>query len=75
VKLLYSDKYIKLGLNIAYYRKLKGYTQEQLSEKLAIDRTHIGRIETANVGASLDVIFAVAEALEVPVNKLFEFRD
>ena len=75
MKLSYSDQYIKLGLNIAYYRKLRGYTQEQLSEKLGIDRTHIGRIETANVGASLDVIFAVAEALEVPVNKLFEFRD
>jgi len=75
MKLAYSDKYIKLGLNIAYYRKLRGCTQEQLSEKLGIDRTHIGRIETANVGASLDVIFAIAEALEVPVNKLFEFRD
>lgn len=75
MKLSYSDQYIKLGLNIAYYRKLRGYTQEQLSEKLGIDRTHIGRIETANVGASLDVMFAVAEALAVPINKLFEFRD
>ena len=74
MKLSYSDKYIELGLNIAYYRKLRGYTQERLSEKLGIDRTHIGRIETANVGSSLDVIFAIAEALEVPINKLFEFR-
>ena len=25
-------QYIKLGLNIAYYRKLAGFTQEQLAE-------------------------------------------
>jgi len=75
MKLSFSEQYIKLGLNIAYYRKLRGYTQEQLAEKLGIDRTHVGRIETANVGASLDVLFALAEILEVPVNKFFEFRD
>ena len=26
------DKYIALGLNIAYYRKRQGMTQEQLAE-------------------------------------------
>ena len=52
------EKYRKLGLNIAYYRKDKGYTQLKLSELLNIDRAHMQRIETANVGVSLDVIFA-----------------
>jgi hypothetical protein len=27
------DKYIALGLNIAYYRKREGMTQEQLNQK------------------------------------------
>ncbi len=75
MKPAYSEQYKNLGLNVAYYRKLRGYTQEQLSEKLGIDRTHIGRIENANVGASLDIIFAVSKILEIPVNKIFEFRD
>ena len=30
------DKYIALGLNIAYYRKRQGMTQEQLAEKAGI---------------------------------------
>ena len=32
-------QYIKLGLNIAYYRKLAGFTQEQLAEACGISAT------------------------------------
>ena len=31
--------------------------------------------ELARTGTSLDVIFRIADALEIPVYKLFEFRD
>jgi len=69
------EKYIKLGLNIAYYRKYNGYTQLELSELLDIDRSHMQKIETANAGVSLDVIFKLSDVLNVPVHKFFEFRD
>ena len=69
------DKYKKLGLNIAYYRKASGYTQLKLSELLGIDRTHMGNIELANSGVSLDIIFKISDLLNIPVNKFFEFRD
>ena len=69
------DKYEQFGLNVAYYRRKRKYTQEQLSEKVGIDRTHMGNIEQARSGASLDVVFRLADALEVPVSRLFEFRD
>ena len=42
---------------------------------LNIDRTHVGNLELARAGTSLDVIFRISDALEVPVHKLFEFRD
>ena len=29
----YAEKYITLGLKIAYYRKKRGYTQEVFAEK------------------------------------------
>ena len=38
-------KYIQLGLNIAYYRKLQGYTQEELAELTGISRSHISALE------------------------------
>lgn len=69
------EKYKLLGLNVSYYRRRCGLTQEQLAEMVSIDRTHVGNLELARAGTSLDVIFRIADALEVPVHKLFEFRD
>ena len=31
----YETEYLQLGLKIAFYRKLRGLTQEQLAEKIA----------------------------------------
>lgn len=70
----HKQKYKLLGLNIAYYRKLNGYTQETLAEKLNLDRTTISKIELATSGVSLDVIFDIAELFDIPVEKLFIFR-
>lgn len=75
VKFEYKDYYRMLGLNIAYYRKLKSFSQEMLAEKLDTVQTHISKIEVASIGVSLDMLFAIAEALEVPPHKLLEFRE
>lgn len=70
----HSEDYKKLGLNIAYYRKERGLSQMQLADMIDISRTHMSRVENNDCAVSLDVIFSVAKALEVPVWKLFEFR-
>ena len=36
MKSIYADKYQQIGLKIAYYRKLRGLTQEQLAEVLGV---------------------------------------
>ena len=69
------EKYKALGLNVSYYRRKRELTQEQLAEKAKVERNHISNVELANSGVSLDVIFRIADALEIPVHKLFEFRD
>lgn len=71
----HQDKYEKLGLNVAYYRKLKKMTQLDLAERVNISRTHVSRIEMCVCAVSLDVIFDIAEALDIPPYKLLEFRD
>lgn len=68
------EEYKKLGLNIAYYRKERGLSQMMLAEKVDISRTHMSRIENNDCAVSLDVIFSIANALDIPVYKLFEFR-
>ena len=71
----FFDRYRRLGLNIAYYRKLSGFSQEKLAEIVDISRTHMSRIETADCAVSLDVIFALADALGVETCKLFENKE
>lgn len=65
-----------LGLTIAYYRKAKGMTQAQLAEAVHISRTHMSNIEAPNArtSISLNLLFDIAEALEVPVRELFDFQ-
>ena len=70
-----TEKFRQLGLNIAYYRKMRGLSQSRLAELVNISRTHFSRIETAECAVSLDVVFNICDALKVPPEKLFEFRD
>ena len=70
----YGEQYRKLGLNISYYRKDRGYTQMQLAELLNIDRSHMSAIELATVGVSLDVVFRICSVLQVSPKELFDFR-
>lgn len=69
------DTWLGIGLNILHYRKEQGLTQEQLAEKSHISRTYIQKIETAACSCTLDTLIAIAEALNIPLKKLFEFRD
>ncbi len=69
------EKYKYLGLNIAYYRKKRQLSQEQLAERINISRTHMSRIETADCAVSLDVVFRICDVLDVNPAKLFDFRD
>lgn len=71
MKKQYYEKYKKIGLKISYYRKCKGITQEQLAEKVSKDTSFIGAVEAPNVNraVSLDTLFDISEALEVPPHK------
>ena len=70
----YQESYRKLGLNIAYYRRDRGFTQMQLAELLDIDRSHMSATELATVGVSLDVIFKLCNILNLSPKDLFDFR-
>ena len=71
-----KQEYKMIGLNIAYYRKMKGLTQLQLAEAVNISRTHISNIEAPNVptSISLETLLDIADVLEIPASKLLEFN-
>ncbi|NLT63838.1 MAG: helix-turn-helix transcriptional regulator [Clostridiales bacterium] len=68
---------MKLGLRIAYFRKMRGLTQEQLAEKLGKSAGYIGAVEAVNVerAISLDMLFDIADLLGVPAHKFLQFDD
>ena len=68
-----SERYRDLGCAIAYYRKRKRLTQEQLADRVGISRQHMGAIEAPNMvrAISLEVIFNIATVLEIEPYILF----
>lgn len=77
MKRKHSDRYMKLGLRIAYFRKMKGFTQEQLAESLGKSAGYIGAVEAINVerAISLDMLFDISDLLGVPAYKFLQFDD
>ena len=73
----YNHTLIRIGLNVAYYRKLKGLTQEKLAEKAGESRTTIANIENSDkfYSMALGTLLKLADALDIPIKKLFDFRD
>lgn len=67
-----QTKYRQLGLNISYYRKMRGLSQIQLAERINISRTHMSRIETADCAVSLDVVFRICDVLAISPAQLFQ---
>ena len=71
-----TQEYKMIGLNIAYYRKLKGLTQLQLAECVNISRTHMSNIEAPNMqtSISLETLLDIAKVLDIPAKNLLDFE-
>lgn len=63
--------FAQIGLNILYYRKEQGITQQELAEKTSFSRNHIQQIETAKATPSVAALLDIAAALNISVGKLF----
>lgn len=74
---VYEAEYRQLGLKIAYYRKLRGLTQEQLAEKINRTPAFIGHVVAPNIpkAVSLDTLFDISSVLDVPAHKFLLFED
>lgn len=70
----YEQEYIRFGLKVQYYRKLRGMTQEAFAEKVGISWSYLAKIEspTKVYGVSMETLFSMAEVLEISPADLFE---
>lgn len=61
-----------LNQNIAYYRKLCGYTQEQLAERLSVTAQSVSKWENEISNPDISILRDLAKVLGVDINSLFE---
>ena len=74
MKTEFPDKYITLGLKIAYYRRKAGFTQEYFAELIGKSVSFVGQVEgTGTVrGVSLETLFKISQVLKISPSKLLE---
>lgn len=63
-----------LGVRIKELRRMKGLTQDQLSQRVNIDPKHLSRIEVGRGFPSLDTLDKLANVLKVELSAFFEFN-
>ena len=70
----FPERYISMGLKIAYYRKKAGMTQEVLPERIGKSVNFIAQVEGPGIvrGVSLETLFQIAQVLQIPPSKLIE---
>lgn len=70
----YREHFIELGLNIKFYRNKRGFTQEELAEKVHLGKQQISRIESPNNmhSTTLYTLYSIADALDVDIHQLIK---
>ena len=64
-------KSLAFGPVLRSLRDERNLTQDELSEKMGIASPYISMLESSRRFPSLDVIFKLAEALEIPASSIF----
>lgn len=62
----------KFGKRVRELRKLKGWSQEELADKVGLHRTYVGTVERGEQNVSIDNIEKLAKSLGVSVQELFK---
>ena len=64
-----------IAKNLTYYRRSKGYSQEELSKRTNVTVRTIQRIENAEVNPHLNTIKLLAAALDIEVDELLPLKN
>ena len=72
-----AEFYVTIAHNIAYYRRLAGYTQAMLAELIDISTPYMGALESTKKPkrCSMEVMLCLARALNIEPYQLLEPLD
>ena len=69
-----DERLLQLGQKIRYERLKKGLSQEDLEEKSMVSRRTISEIERGNVDIRYTNLLQIAEALNMTLSELLNFK-
>nr|WP_208615276.1 helix-turn-helix transcriptional regulator [Xenorhabdus kozodoii] len=61
------------GQRIRYLRREAGMSQEAFADKCGLDRTYVSGIERGVRNPTLEIIYVIANGLQIELNELFDF--
>lgn len=68
------DKKQALGARIKTLRKQRGWSQEQLAERVGISTQYVSNIERGKENPTLDLLLRLADGLAVSPTEMFDFE-
>ena len=69
---MFQDIYKRIGFNLLKQRRLKGWTQEQLSERSGVSRSRISKMENGKENFNIESLFLIAQSLEIDFIELLK---
>lgn len=65
-------KFARIGSKIRKIREEKRLKQEWLGKKVSLNKSEISRIENGKRNITLEKVYEIADALNIPPSSLFE---
>lgn len=65
----------QFGDRVRALRRERGWSQEKLAHQTQLDRSYVGGVERGQRNVSLLNVQKIADALDVPVRKLFNHEE
>ena len=69
---MFEDIYKRISFNLLKQRRLKGWTQEQLSERSGVSRSRISKMENGKENFNIESLFLIAQSLEIDFIELLK---
>lgn len=72
---IFTFRYKQIGRKVAYYRRLRNLTQEELAKRVNISKSTLGKIECGryNNNLSLSMLMTIADGLNIDLVMLVDF--
>lgn len=69
---MFATRYVQIGAKIRYYRTIRSMDQTTLAEKLCVTRQYLSKLERGVAKPSMDLLFLIAQVLNVEVEQLIK---